>query len=64
MKKLVYYYSHDNIKIHSKYISSKTMRREANGAGKVDIYECDEYHLENMLNGNLTGKYITTKLLK
>lgn len=64
MKKIVYVYNNGTTKVHTKYLKNKTMLKEANGAGKVDIYECDEYHLENMLNGNLTGKYITTKLLK
>lgn len=63
MKKLVYYYSHDNIKIHSKYISGKTMRREANGASGVSIYKCNEIDIENILDGKLAGKHIASIIL-
>lgn len=64
MKKLVYIYNNGTTKVHTKFIEDKTMLREANGAGRVEIYECDEFHLEQILDGKLAGKYITTKLLK
>lgn len=64
MKKIVYVYNNGTTKVHTKYLKNKTMLKEANGAGKVDIYECNEYQLDNMLCGKLDGKYIVTIGLK
>ncbi len=63
MRKLVYDYSNGIIKVHTVYVKSKTMYREANGAKQVSIYSCNEYQLDEHLDGFLTGKYITTILL-
>lgn len=60
MKKLVYVYSNGEEKTHTKYISNKTIKREAGDSKKVEIYECDEYQLEQRLDGFNAGKYITT----
>lgn len=60
MRKLLYDYSNGIIKIHTKYIKSKTMLKEAKGAKQVSIYSCNEYEIDNHLDGFITGKYITT----
>lgn len=60
MKKLFYGYSNGKYSIHTNFISNKTIKRESNGADRVSIYKCNEIDLEQMLNGVLSGKYITT----
>ena len=60
MKKLVYVYENGNEVVHSKYISQKTVSREAKGSKKVEIYECNEYELEQRLDGFSAGKYMST----
>ena len=42
MRRLVYCYSKIGDKIHTKFISNKTMLKESEGAKTVDIYECIE----------------------
>ena len=64
MKKLVYAYSNGKEFEHTKFISDKTMLREAEGSERVSIYECNELDLEQRFDGFSAGKYITTKLLK
>ena len=63
MRKLLYEYSNGEIKIHTKYIKSSTMRKEAKGAKQVSIYSCNEYELDRRIEGFATGKYITTLIL-
>ena len=60
MKKLVYVYENREEIIHTKYISNKTMKKEAGDSKKVEIYECNDYELEQRLDGLSAGKYITT----
>ena len=60
MKKLVYVYEYGEEIIHTKYISNKTMKKEAGDSKKVEIYECNDYELEQRLDGLSAGKYITT----
>lgn len=60
MKKLVYVYENGNEIEHTKYVSDRTIRREAKGSKKVEIYECNELDLEQRLDGFSAGKYITT----
>ena len=60
MKKLVYVYSNGEEIIHSKYISDKSIKKEAGNSKKVEIYECNELDLEQRLDGFSAGKYITT----
>lgn len=60
MKKLVYVYSKIGEKVHTKYISNKTILREAKGSNRVEIYECNELQLNERLEGLSSGKYITT----
>lgn len=64
MKKLVYVYSDGKEFEHTKFISDKTILKEANGADRVTIYKCNEYELEQRQDGYKAGEYITTKLLK
>nr|DAH72015.1 MAG TPA: hypothetical protein [Caudoviricetes sp.] len=64
MKKLVYVYSDGKEFEHTKFISDKTILKEANGADRVAIYKCNEYELEQRQDGYVAGEYITTKLLK
>ena len=60
MKKLVYVYSNGEEKTHTKYISDKSIKKEAGDSTKVEIYECNELDLEKRLDGFSAGKYITT----
>lgn len=60
MKKLVYVYSNGEEITHSKYISDKSIKKEAGDSKKVEIYECNELDLEQRLDGFSAGKYITT----
>lgn len=60
MKKLVYCYSKIGDKIHTKFISNKTMLRESKDSNRVEIYECNEVELWQRENGFVAGKYITT----
>lgn len=60
MKKLVYVYEDGTEVTHTKYISDKTIKREAGDSKKVEIYECTESDLEKRLDGFSAGKYITT----
>lgn len=64
MKKLVYVYSNGKEVEHTRFISNKTILREANGADRVAIYKCNEYELEQRQDGFEAGEYITAKLLK
>lgn len=64
MKKLFYKYSNGEYSIHSNFISSKTINKEANGAEQVSIYKCNDYQLDELLDGYSAGEYITTYLLK
>ena len=60
MKKLVYVYENGNEVTHTKYISDKSIKKEAGDSKKVEIYECNELDLEQRLDGFSAGKYITT----
>lgn len=60
MRKLLYEYSNGEIKIHTKFIKNKTMLKEAKGAKQVSIYKCNDYEIDDHLDGFITGKYITT----
>ncbi len=60
MKKLVYVYGNGTEVTHTKYISDKSIRKEAGNSKKVEIYECNELDLEQRLDGFSAGKYITT----
>lgn len=60
MKKLVYVYENGNEVEHTKYVSERTIRREAGTSKRVEIYECNELDLEQRLDGYSAGKYITT----
>lgn len=60
MKKLVYVYENGNEVTHTKYISDKSIKKEAGDSKKVEIYECNELDLEQRLDGFKAGKYITT----
>lgn len=60
MKRLIYVYSKIGEKVHTKFISNKTMLKEAQGTDKVYIYECNEYQLWQRENGFNSGKYVTT----
>ena len=60
MKKLVYVYENGNEVTHTKYISDKSIKKEAGDSKKVEIYECNELNLEQRLDGFSAGKYITT----
>ena len=60
MKKLVYEYENGNEVTHTKYISDKSIKKEAGNSKKVEIYECNELDLEQRLDGFSAGKYITT----
>lgn len=60
MKKLVYVYENGNEVTHTKYISSKSIKKEAGDSKRVAIYECNELDLEQRLDGFSAGKYITT----
>lgn len=60
MKKLVYVYENGNEVTHTKYISDKSIKKEAGNSKKVEIYECNELDLEQRLDGFSAGKYITT----
>ena len=64
MKKLFYEYSNGEYSIHTKHISDRTMDKEAKGADRVSIYECNDINLDQRLDGFSAGKFITTKLLK
>ncbi len=65
MNKLLYVYDNNNKKIHNNFIKNSTIRREAHGASRVSIYSCKDYEIDwfQLLNQNITGKYITTLLL-
>ena len=60
MKKLVYVYENGNEVTHTKYISDKSIKKEAGDSKRVEIYECNELDLEQRLDGFKAGKYITT----
>ena len=60
MKKLVYVYGNGTEVTHTKYISNKSIRKEAGDSKTVEIYECDKLDLEQRLDGFSAGKYITT----
>ena len=60
MKKLLYDYSNGIIKVHTKFTKDKTMLKEAKGAKQVNIYKCNDYEIDDHLDGFVTGKYITT----
>lgn len=60
MKKLVYCYSNGNKVVHSSYVSSKTMLKEAGESKSVDIYECNEIQLDEILDNMRSGKYVRT----
>lgn len=60
MKKIVYVYENETEVTHTKYISDKSIKREAGDSKKVEIYECNELDLEKRLDGFSAGKYITT----
>lgn len=60
MKKLVYVYENGNEVTHTKYISDKSIKKEAGDSKKVEIYECNKLDLEQRLDGFSAGKYITT----
>ena len=63
MKKLVYEYTNGLQKIHTTFITKKTMLRESKGARRVTIYKCDELELIKREEGYTSGEYITTILL-
>lgn len=45
MKKIVYVYENGTEVTHTKYISDKSIKREAGDSKKVEIYECNELDL-------------------
>lgn len=57
MKKLVYVYENGNEITHTKYISDKSIKKEAGDSKRVSIYECNELDLEQRLDGFKAGKY-------
>ncbi len=63
MKKLFYEYNNGEYSIHTRFISNATILKEAKGANRVEIYECNELDLEKRLEGLSSGKYITTLIL-
>lgn len=63
MKKLFYKYDNGEYSIHTKYISTKAIKRESRGAEKVSIYKCNEIDLEKIAEGFSAGQYITTLVL-
>ncbi len=60
MKKLVYVYDNGTEITHTKYITSKSIKKEAGDSKRVEIYECNELDLEQRLDGFSAGKYINT----
>ena len=63
MKKLIYEYSSGVKKVHTIFISNKTILKEANGAKQVTINKCNEYEIDKRLDNKTAGQYITTLLL-
>lgn len=60
-----YLYSNGIITKHRKLINNKSILKEAKGANGLSIYKCDEYEFEQLiLNNIISGKYITSILLK
>ena len=64
MKKLVYVYDNGTEVEHTKYISNKSIKRESGDSTRVSIYECNDYDLDERVNGFSAGKYITTILIQ
>lgn len=64
MKKIVYAYSNGKEAEHTKYISKRTIIKEAGNSKRVVIYECNEYDLEKRNYGILAGKIVGILMLK
>lgn len=59
MKKLMYVYENGEKRVHTKFISDKTMKQEGGSSKRVEVYECNDNGYEYE-----TGKYITTYMIR